>query len=81
LLCCTTPSRSVIWFRNTVGSVKPTGALATIRYAKIHAVSGRRDEALKIAQNPETRASESSAADSNIALIYVGLGDNDKAMI
>jgi tetratricopeptide (TPR) repeat protein len=52
-----------------------------IRYAKIHAVSGRRDEALKIAQNLETRASESSAADSNIALIYVGLGDNDKAMI
>jgi tetratricopeptide (TPR) repeat protein len=81
LLCCTTPSRSVIWFRNTVGSVKPIGALAMIRYAKIHAVSGRRDEALKIAQNLETRASESSAADSNIALIYVGLGDNDKAMI
>ena len=38
-------------------------------------------DALKIARDLETRASENSAADSNIALIYVGLNDNDKAMI
>jgi Flp pilus assembly protein TadD len=49
--------------------------------AYAYAVSGRRDEALKIAKDLETRVSESSAADSNIALIYVGLGDNDHAMI
>jgi Flp pilus assembly protein TadD len=49
--------------------------------AYAYAVSGRRGDALKIAQDLETRASESSAADSNIALIYVGLGDNDNAMI
>jgi TolB-like protein/DNA-binding winged helix-turn-helix (wHTH) protein/Flp pilus assembly protein TadD len=49
--------------------------------AYAYAVSGRRDDALKIAQGLETGARESSAADSNIGLIYVGLGDNDKAII
>jgi tetratricopeptide (TPR) repeat protein len=49
--------------------------------AYAYAVSGRREDALKIAHDLETRASASSAADSNVALIYAGLGDNDKAMI
>ncbi len=45
------------------------------------AASGRREEAIKIAKALEGRQSQSSAADSGIALIYVGLGDNDQAMI
>jgi tetratricopeptide (TPR) repeat protein len=49
--------------------------------AYAYAVSGRRDDAKKIAEDLETRGKESSAAGSNIALIYVGLGDNNTAMI
>src|SRR5438552_3814010 len=49
--------------------------------AYAYAASGRRAQALKIAKDLESRASESSTADSNIALIYVGLGDNDQAMV
>jgi TolB-like protein/Tfp pilus assembly protein PilF len=46
--------------------------------AYAYAASGRRDQALKIAKELETRQGH---ADANIALIYVGLGDNDQAMI
>jgi tetratricopeptide (TPR) repeat protein len=46
--------------------------------AYAYAASGRRDQALKIAQELETRQGH---ADANIALIYVGLGDKDQAMI
>ena len=49
--------------------------------ANAYAVSGRRDEAMKIVKNLENRQSESSSTDASIALIYVGLGDNDRAMV
>jgi tetratricopeptide (TPR) repeat protein len=48
--------------------------------AHAYAVSGRKADALKIAQTMETRADLSPAADASIALIYVGLGDLDQAM-
>jgi TolB-like protein/DNA-binding winged helix-turn-helix (wHTH) protein len=48
--------------------------------AHAYAVSGRRADALKIAQDMETRTDLSPAADASIALIYVGLGDLDRAM-
>jgi TolB-like protein/DNA-binding winged helix-turn-helix (wHTH) protein/Flp pilus assembly protein TadD len=44
------------------------------------AVSGRREEAMTIAKGLEGRGSQPSSTDSAIALIYVGLGDNDDAM-
>jgi tetratricopeptide (TPR) repeat protein len=44
-----------------------------------YAVSGRRDEALRIVSDLETQ--QNASADANIALIYVGLGDQDQAMI
>ena len=49
--------------------------------AYAYAASGRRDQALEIAKDLEARPSQGSAADANIALIFVGLGDNAQAMI
>lgn len=36
---------------------------------------------MKIVKDLESRRSQDSSTDSNIALIYVGLGDNARAMI
>lgn len=49
--------------------------------ANAYAVSGRKEDAMKIVKDLETRQSQSSSTDASIALIYVGLGDNDQAMI
>jgi TolB-like protein/DNA-binding winged helix-turn-helix (wHTH) protein/Tfp pilus assembly protein PilF len=49
--------------------------------ANTYAVSGRKEEAMKIAQDLENRQRENSPTDASIALIYVGLGDNERAMI
>jgi TolB-like protein/Flp pilus assembly protein TadD len=49
--------------------------------ANAYAVSGRKEEATKIVQDLQSRQSENSSTDASIALIYVGLGDNDRAMI
>jgi len=50
---------------------------STLAYA--YAVSGRRNEALKIL-NDLTRGSNGFSGAAEIALIYVGLGENDQAM-
>ena len=52
---------------------------ANLAYA--YAVSGQWEEAMKIVNNLEDRQSRHSSSDANIALIYVGLGDRDQAMI
>ena len=49
--------------------------------ANAYAVSGRKEQAMKIVKDLESRRSQDSSTDSNIALIYVGLGDNARAMI
>ena len=49
--------------------------------ANAYAVSGRKEEAMKIVKDLESRQSRDSSTGSNIALIYVGLGDNARAMI
>ena len=49
--------------------------------AYVYAVLGRKDEATKIAKDIEARRDQNPSAEANIALIYVGLGDQDKAMI
>jgi TolB-like protein/DNA-binding winged helix-turn-helix (wHTH) protein/Flp pilus assembly protein TadD len=46
-----------------------------------YAVSGRKEEAIKIVNDLEARHDQNPSADANIALIYVGLGDRDQAMI
>jgi len=52
---------------------------ANLAYA--YAVSGQREEALKMVKDLEDRQSQHSSTDANIALIYVGLGDRDQAMM
>jgi len=49
--------------------------------ANAYAVSGRRAEAMAIASDLEARAHLNPSADANVALIYVGLGDSDQAML
>jgi tetratricopeptide (TPR) repeat protein len=49
--------------------------------ANAYAASGQTEEAMKIVSDLESRHSQSSSAGSDIALIYVGLGDNDRAMM
>ena len=51
---------------------------ANLAYA--YAVSGREKVAREIARDLEARHDQNPAADANIALIYVGLGDHDAAM-
>jgi hypothetical protein len=43
--------------------------------------SGHREEATRIANNLELRNEKNPSAEANIALIYVGLGDKDQAMM
>jgi TolB-like protein/DNA-binding winged helix-turn-helix (wHTH) protein/Flp pilus assembly protein TadD len=49
--------------------------------AHVLAVSGRKEEAIKILQELEARDDQNPSAGADIALIYVGLGDQDQAMI
>jgi Flp pilus assembly protein TadD len=49
--------------------------------ANAYAVSGRKEEAVKIVKDLESQQSHNFSTDSNIALIYVALGDNARAMM
>jgi TolB-like protein/DNA-binding winged helix-turn-helix (wHTH) protein/Flp pilus assembly protein TadD len=49
--------------------------------AHAYAVSGQQEEATKIAKDLEYRNDQNPSAEANIALIYVGLSDQDQAMI
>ncbi len=49
--------------------------------ANAYAASGRKEEAMKIVKGLEAREGQNSSTGASIALIYVGLGDNDRAMI
>jgi len=48
--------------------------------AYVYAVSGRKEDAIRIVKDLETRQDQNPSADANVALIYVGLGDLDQAM-
>jgi TolB-like protein/DNA-binding winged helix-turn-helix (wHTH) protein/Flp pilus assembly protein TadD len=49
--------------------------------AYVYAVLGRKEEAIKIAKDLEAQHDQNPSAEANIALIYVGLGDQDQAML
>jgi tetratricopeptide (TPR) repeat protein len=49
--------------------------------AYVYAVLGRKVDALKIAKDLEAQHDQNPSAEANIALIYVGLGDQNQAMI
>ena len=48
--------------------------------AYAYAVSGHKEEAIKIGKDLEARNDQNPSGDANVALIYVGLGDQDQAM-
>jgi TolB-like protein/DNA-binding winged helix-turn-helix (wHTH) protein/Tfp pilus assembly protein PilF len=64
-------------------AIELSGHLAAFdaNLAHAYAVSGRKAEALKIAKDMEIRSDLNQSANALIALIYVGLGDLDQAMI
>jgi TolB-like protein/DNA-binding winged helix-turn-helix (wHTH) protein len=64
-------------------AIELSGHLAAFdaNLANAYAISGRRAEALTILKDLEARSSLNPAVDANVALIYVGLGDTDAAMI
>ncbi len=49
--------------------------------AYVYAMSGRKGEAENIVKNLEARPDKTPSIDANIALVYVGLGDHDQAML
>ncbi len=49
--------------------------------AYVYAVSGRKGEAENIVKGLEAQPDKNPSTDANIALVYVGLGDHDQAMI
>jgi TolB-like protein/DNA-binding winged helix-turn-helix (wHTH) protein/Flp pilus assembly protein TadD len=49
--------------------------------AYTYAVSGRKGEAENIVKALEAQPDKNPSADANIALVYVGLGDHDQAMV
>jgi tetratricopeptide (TPR) repeat protein len=48
--------------------------------ANAYAVSGQKGQALRMVKALESRTNQDSPADASIALVYVGLGDHDRAM-
>ncbi len=51
-----------------------------LRYAWIYAMSGRRDEASKILKESLQKLGEEYVAPIEVAIVYVALGQNDKAL-
>ena len=49
--------------------------------AYVYAMSGRKGEAEDIVKELKARPDENHSIDANVALVYVGLGDHDQAMI
>jgi TolB-like protein/DNA-binding winged helix-turn-helix (wHTH) protein/Tfp pilus assembly protein PilF len=49
--------------------------------AYVYAVTGRKEEATKIAKDLDAQHDENSSTDANVALVYVGLHDNNEAML
>jgi TolB-like protein/DNA-binding winged helix-turn-helix (wHTH) protein/Flp pilus assembly protein TadD len=67
-------------FQRAIELGGPSGAFqANLGYT--YAVSGRKEEALKIIDNLESRRPQNQSVDADIALIYVGLGNQDEAMV
>jgi TolB-like protein/Flp pilus assembly protein TadD len=71
---------AIVEFQRAIELSGHSGAFdSNLGYA--YAVSGRREEAIKIIKDLEALQDGNASADADIALIYVGLGDADRAMI
>jgi len=60
--------------------LSPGSTAFTANLAYAYAVSGRRDEAVKILKDLSSRSSHSFSNAPEIAMVYVGLNDKDQAM-
>jgi TolB-like protein/DNA-binding winged helix-turn-helix (wHTH) protein/tetratricopeptide (TPR) repeat protein len=71
--------RAIAEFQRAIELSGHSGAFdSNLGYA--YAVSGRKEEAIKIINDLESRHPENHSVDADIALIYVGLDDRDEAM-
>jgi TolB-like protein/DNA-binding winged helix-turn-helix (wHTH) protein/tetratricopeptide (TPR) repeat protein len=71
--------KAIVEFRKAIELSGHSGAFDSyLGYA--YAVSGQKEEAIKIVDGLEARHDQNPSADADIALIYVGLGDRDQAM-
>jgi tetratricopeptide (TPR) repeat protein len=71
---------AIVEFKRAIELSGHSGAFdSNLGYA--YAVSGRKEEALKIVNELEAGHDQNPSTDADIALIYVGLGDQDQAMI
>jgi TolB-like protein/Tfp pilus assembly protein PilF len=64
-------------------AIELSGHLAAFdaNLANAYALSGQRAEGIKIVNNLEARSQQNPSADANVALVYVGLGEPDRAML
>jgi TolB-like protein/DNA-binding winged helix-turn-helix (wHTH) protein/Tfp pilus assembly protein PilF len=71
---------AIVEFKRAIELSGHSGAFdSNLGYA--YAVSGRKEEAIKIINDLKAGHDQNPSADADIALIYVGLGDPDQAMI
>ena len=71
---------AIVQFQRAIDLSGHSGAFDSyLGYA--YAMSGRKEEALKIVDDLEARHDQNPSAAADIALIYVGLGDRDRAII
>jgi Flp pilus assembly protein TadD len=71
---------AIVEFQRAIELSGHSGAFdSNLGYA--YAVSGRKEEAIKIVNDLEAGHDQNPSADADIAFIYVGLGDQDQAMI
>jgi tetratricopeptide (TPR) repeat protein len=64
-------------------AIELSGHLAAFdaNLANAYAVSGQKAEAIRIVSDLEAKAQLNPSADANVALVYVGLGEPDQAML
>jgi TolB-like protein/Tfp pilus assembly protein PilF len=67
-------------FRRAIELSGHSGAFDS-NLAYVYVLSGRTEEAMKLVKNLEAGHDQNPSAHANVALIYVGLGDQDRAMI
>jgi tetratricopeptide (TPR) repeat protein len=67
-------------FQRAIGLSGHSGAFDS-NLGYVYAVAGRREEATQIIKDLEARDEQNPSVGADIALIYVGLGDHDQAMI
>jgi TolB-like protein/DNA-binding winged helix-turn-helix (wHTH) protein/Flp pilus assembly protein TadD len=71
---------AIVEFQRAIELSGHSGAFdSNLGYA--YAVSGHKEEAIKIVTDLEARLDQNPSVDADIALIYVGLGDHDQAMV